>query len=370
MKNLVSLLLLTSGLACTDATMSGSATLGPGDHVRSLKVDGRSRSYVVHVPPQYDATKATPVVLAFHGAMGNGQRMVRFSGLNKTADSAGFVAVYPNGTGLGNSILFFNAGGVAKPMGRPADDVKFVAELLDDLAKAMNVDARRVYATGMSNGGMMCYRLAAELSDRIAAIAPVSGTQATEECNPKRPVPVMHFHGTDDKLVPFGGPNQRTPKWIKFKSVDDTVKLWAKLNNCPTEPTVTDLPDTAKDGTSVKKMVYGPGKDGAEVVLFIIKGGGHTWPGQTPPVSFIGKSTRNISANDLIWEFFQKHPMCGEFRMDFVINGQFILELKALKCLIDEHVAQVISYLKATGLHLGILLNFGSVSLESKRVVR
>ena len=243
MKKLVSLLLLFSGLACTDATMSGSATqptaIGPGDHVRTLKVDGKGRSYLVHVPPQYDATKPTPVVLIFHGAMTNGAMMVKFCGLNKTADPAGFVAVYPNGVGLGNSILFFNAGGVARPMGQSTNDVKFVAELLDDLVKVMNVDTRRVYATGMSNGGMMCYRLAAELSDRIAAIAPVSGTQAIEECNPKRPVPVMHFHGTDDKMVPFGGPNQRTPKSIKFKSVDDTVKLLAKLNGCPDEPTTT-----------------------------------------------------------------------------------------------------------------------------------
>ncbi|MCY2929712.1 MAG: hypothetical protein NTV86_09510 [Planctomycetota bacterium] len=110
MKNLVSLLLVISGLACTDATMSRPTTqptaLGPGDHVRTLTVDGRSRSYLVHVPPQYDATKATPVVLIFHGAMMSGQMMVKFCGMNKTADSGGFVAVYPNGTGFGS----FNAG--------------------------------------------------------------------------------------------------------------------------------------------------------------------------------------------------------------------------------------------------------------------
>ena len=315
MKKLVSLLLLFSGFGCADASMNRSATqptaLGPGDHVRTLTVDGKSRSYLVHVPPGYDTAKSAPVVLVFHGAMTNGPMMVKFCGLNKTADSAGFVAVYPNGVGLGSSILFFNAGGVARPMGQSTNDVKFVAELLDDLAKVMNVDALRVYATGMSNGGMMCYRLAAELSDRIAAIAPVSGTQAVEECNPKRPVPVIHFHGTDDTIVPFGGPNQRTPKSLKFKSVDDTTKLWARLDGCPAEPTITDLPDTAKDLTSVKKMVYGPGKDGAEVVLFVIKGGGHTWPGQTPPVKFLGKSTKNISANDLIWDFFQRHPTTG-----------------------------------------------------------
>jgi polyhydroxybutyrate depolymerase len=161
----------------------------------------------------------------------------------------------------------------------------------------------------MSNGGMMCYRLAAELSDRIAAIAPVAGTMAIDNYNPKRPVSVMHFHGTADKMVPFGGPSGRTPKFLGFKSVEDTIKICAKANGCPEKPGVVTLPDKAGDGTPITKKTYGPGKDGSEVVLFTIEGGGHTWPGQQPPVGFIGKSTKNISANDLIWEFFGKHPM-------------------------------------------------------------
>jgi polyhydroxybutyrate depolymerase len=156
---------------------------------------------------------------------------------------------------------------------------------------------------------MMVYRLAAELSDRIAAIAPVSGTLCVEQPNPKRPVPVIHFHGAADTIVPFNGPNGRTPRFLKFQSVDSTVRTWAKLDGCPEEPKITKLPDTAKDGTTVTRKVYGPGKEGAEVVLYVIEGGGHTWPGQEPMVGFLGKSTKNISANDLIWEFFQKHPM-------------------------------------------------------------
>ena len=189
------------------------------------------------------------------------------------------------------------------------DDVKFVSMLLDDLATVVNVDPKRVYATGMSNGGMMCYRLAAELSDRIAAIAPVSGTMAIPDYKPKRPVPVMHFHGTADTIVPFSGPSGRTPKFLTFKSVEETIRLCAEANGCPETPTVTDLPDDIEDGTTVKQKTFGPGTDGAEVVLVEIEGGGHTWPGQEPPVRFIGKSTKDISANDLMWEFFQKHPM-------------------------------------------------------------
>ena len=281
------------------------ASLLPGDHFRHLEIDGQNRSYLVHVPLGYAPTKPTPVVLIYHGAWSDAWIMVNFCGLNQKADSAGFVAVYPNGMGFG-MMRFFNAGGAPSAK---ADDVKFTAEVLDDLATVINVDAKRVYATGMSNGGMMVYRLAAELSDRIAAIAAVSGTLCIDQPNPKRPVPVIHFHGAADTIVPFNGPNGRTPRFLKFQSVDATVRTWVKLDGCPEEPKITSLPDIAKDGTTVTRKVYGPGKDGAEVVLYVIEGGGHTWPGHEPMVGFLGKSTKNISANDLIWEFFVKHPM-------------------------------------------------------------
>ena len=287
----------------------GSNPLAPGDHTRTLQVDGRERSYLVHVPPKYDPEKPTPVVLIFHGAATNASIMVGFCGMNPKADEANFVAVYPNGTGTANLFLTWNSGGFQGPNAdqRP-DDVKFVSMLLDDLATVVNVDPKRVFATGMSNGGMMCYRLAAELSNRIAAIAPVSGTIAISDYKPMRPVPIMHFHGTADKIVPFTGPNG-TPKFLTFKSVEETIRLCVKTNGCPETPTVTDLPDNIDDGTTAKQKTFGPGTDGAEVVLVEIEGGGHTWPGQEPPVRFIGKSTKDISANDLMWAFFQKHPM-------------------------------------------------------------
>ena len=181
--------------------------------------------------------------------------------------------------------------------------------MLDDLATVVNVDPKRVYATGMSNGGMMCYRLAAELSDRIAAVAPVAGTMAIEKADPKRPVPLIHFHGTADKLVPFGGPGKGTAQFISLQIGGCFDLAWVKIDGCEEKPEVADFPDKANDGTTVQRKLYGHGKDGAEVVLFVIDGGGHTWPGKQPPVKFLGKSTKNISANDLIWEFFEKHPM-------------------------------------------------------------
>jgi polyhydroxybutyrate depolymerase len=280
--------------------------LAPGDHVRSLTIGNLARSYAVHVPPTYDPGRPTPVVLALHAAAMNGASMARFCGLNETADRAGFVVVYPNGTGSTPFFLYWDAGGVR---GRPSDDVGFVAKLLDDLATVVHVDPRRVYATGMSNGAMMCYRLAAELSDRIAAIAPVAGTMAIETFRPRRPVPVLHFHGTKDGLVLFGGPDERIPENLKFLSVDASIRAWAEADGCPETPAVFEVPDLVEDGTRVLRKSYGPGRGGAEVILYIIEGGGHTWPGREPRIPYLGRSTRDIAANDLIWEFFQKHAL-------------------------------------------------------------
>ena len=290
--------------------LAAGEPLGPGDHTRSLKVDELTRSYMVHVPPDYDPQEPVPVVLALHGAMMNGPMMAAFSGLSEKADEAGFLAVYPNGTGVANLLLTWNSGGLTGKLAEnQPDDVAFVAALLDDLATVVKVDPKRVYAAGMSNGGMMCYRLAAELSDRIAAIAPVGGTMAIGTCKPKRPVPVIHFHGTDDQLVPFKGLGGEGPRFLSFKSVEETIDLWIRKNGCPEEPEVNELPDSADDGTSVTRKSYGPGKQGAEVVLLEINGGGHTWPGREAAFGFLGKSTQDISANDLIWEFFLRHPM-------------------------------------------------------------
>ena len=169
--------------------------------------------------------------------MMNGAMMARFCGLSEKADQSGFVVVYANGTGSTPVFLYWDAGGVR---GRESDDVGYVARLLDDLATVVNVDPKRVFATGMSNGAMMCYRLAAELSERIAAIAPIAGTMAIDRCQPRRPVSVLHFHGTKDGLVLFGGPDERTPKNIKFLSVDDTIRTWVRVNGCPETPVIAD----------------------------------------------------------------------------------------------------------------------------------
>lgn len=284
--------------------------LGPGDQTRTVEADKRSRTYIVHVPPMYDQKKPTPVVLAFHGGGSNAEQMIKFCGLNETADKHGFVVVYPSGTGRLEKLLTFNGGNCCGyAMTNKIDDVAFTKALLDDPAKVISVDPKRVYATGMSNGAFVSYLLASELSDRFAAIAPVGGPMGTETCNPKRPVPVIHFHGKDDEFAPFNGGKGKGVSGTDFYSVDHSIKAWVKANGCKDEPKTVEIPDTAKDGTKATVTTYGGGKDGAEVVLVAIDGMGHTWPGQQPAVKFLGKSTRNVSANELMWEFFKKHPM-------------------------------------------------------------
>lgn len=284
---------------------AGAEPLGPGDHKRVLTVDKITRHHWIHVPPKHDVKKPTAVVLALHGAMMDGKMMEVFTDLSRSADKHNFIVVYPKGTGAGGIFLTWNAGQFPGPLVKDqADDVKYLGKVLDDVESVVNTDKKRVYATGLSNGAMMCYRVASEMSERIAAIAPVAGTLAIEKYEPKRPVPVVHFHGNADALVQYNGP----PKGFRFRSVPDTIAACVKVNGCAEKPTEVELP-IKEDKLKVIRKDHGRGKGGAEVVLYVIHQGGHTWPGMTGAPVFLGQSTRNISANDIMWEFFQRHPM-------------------------------------------------------------
>jgi polyhydroxybutyrate depolymerase len=291
---------------------SAPAALTVGDHLRTLTVGGIERTYRVHVPPSYDAAKPTPVVLVFHGAGMSARAIERYTRMDRTADRHGFLAVYPNGTGFPRA---FNAGGVwGMTFSTPPDDVAFVEALLAELERTAHVDRRRVYACGLSNGGMFCYRLAGALSDRIAAVASVAGSLAVSELSPARPVPVLHFHGTEDTIVPVDGPDRRrTPRFLTFRSLDETISTWRRIDHCAAEPARTEVIDTADDGTKVIRRAFEPvpgeTQDGAEVVLYLIEGGGHTWPGRPGIEFWVGRATLDISANECIWKFFEEHPL-------------------------------------------------------------
>lgn len=266
----------------------------PKDATWKIAVSGVDRELDVHVPASYDPTKPTPIVLDFHGFTSDKGQQKILSRMIAKSDDAGFIAIHPLGTGVSRS---WNAGaccGTAASEG--TNDVAFVSAILDEAARRLCVDPKRVFATGMSNGGFMSHRLGCELSDRIAAIAPVAGVLGIKECAPKRPVPVMHFHGTADTLVPYEGNGA-----MGFPPVVATAEAWAKRNGCSGSPSTTfEKGDTVCRTWSVCK-------DGASVTLCTVDGGGHTWPGGFPVPG--AKTTNAISATDAMWTFFEGHPM-------------------------------------------------------------
>jgi len=281
------------------------------DLTRTLTVDGLSRSYLVHFPANHNPEQPIPVVLILHGAAQNAIAMQKLTQFDAVADREGFLTVYLNGTGPLPFALTFNAGGVLPPFDRKLpDDVRYTSAVLDDLAELTTVDPRRVFACGYSNGGMMCYRLAAELSDRIAAIGSIAGSQAIELPLPARPVPVIHFHGSQDPIVPPAGPDETIPPFLTFLSVDDTVNIWVQHNGCSESPAIEKLPNDVRDATTVIRSAYTACTHDGEVQLYWIVGGGHTWPGSGRlPNPITGRTTQDISANELLWTFFQRHSL-------------------------------------------------------------
>jgi len=296
---LLAALLLVAGPACA---MDG----GGKDTLSSLRNDGRDRTYTVHLPPSYDPAKRWPVVLVLHGGGGHGAQMARMTGFSRKADREGFIAVYPDGSGRWQSrFLTWNAGNCcAWAYENRIDDTGFIRALIDKLKQDYAVDERRVFATGISNGGMMSYRLACELSDRIAAIGPVAGAQNTD-CRPAQPVSVVILHGTADLHVLYNG--GAPLRMVDFRNprvdrpVSEAVAFWVKHNRCGASPV------REKRGTVVVER-YRDCTAGTAVTLYTLQGEGHTWPGGTKWAFWADEPSREISATDVIWEFFKAHP--------------------------------------------------------------
>jgi len=296
---LASLLLL---IACP-----AFATEGRGkDTVFSLRHDGRARTYAVHLPPSYDPAKSWPVVLILHGGGGQGTQIAEMTGFSEKADREGFIAVYPNGSGRWqNRFLTWNAGNCcAWAYENRIDDAGFIRALIGQLKKDYTVDEKRVFATGISNGGMMSYRLACELSDQIAAIGPVAGAQNVD-CRPARPVSVIILHGTADLYVLYNGGaplrmvDVRNPR--VDRPVSAAVAFWVKRNGC------ADTPVKERKGKVIIER-YGNCNAGTAVTLYTLQYEGHTWPGGTKWAFWADEPSREISATDVIWEFFRGHP--------------------------------------------------------------
>jgi len=299
--------ILISVLACARPAPSTPAlsALQAGDSTRTLHYDGLERSYILHVPPGYDGTHPLPVVLVFHGGGGNAENAVQLTDFNTQADQSAFLVVYPNGTGrLGDRVLTWNGGtccGYAQA--HNVDDVGFVRAIITDLQSIAAIDTHRIYATGLSNGGIMSYRLACEASDLIAAIGPVAGTQNIAPCEPEEPVSVIHFHGTNDTHLPYeGGVGSDSLTGVSYASVQDSIQFWLDYNQCPSTSESEDFAD-------IHSIAYTHCASGSAVALYTIVGGGHAWPGSNGPAWIGGDHpTMTINATSIMWEFFAAHP--------------------------------------------------------------
>lgn len=321
-------------LAC--AQPCPDAVTSPGD--LECSVSGWSdRKYDLHLPPNYAASQPIPVVIGFHGGGGQKENVNKVSCpegksdnpkcLYNLADREGFAVVAPNGTSY-FLLRTFNAtnsgqgtGGFActspSACNNNIDDVGYFRDLLSDLDRVINVDKSRVFLTGISNGAAMTHRLACEMADRVAAIAPIAGENqfsAVNDCTPSRPVPVMEFHGTDDPFWAYGTETDDIDLNGQGKafSVPHSIAGWVSRNGCDPTPTTVVIPDSdSSDGSTVTRESYSQCQAGADVILYKLNGGGHTWPDGWQYFSepIVGNTNRDINANELMWEFFKAHPM-------------------------------------------------------------
>jgi polyhydroxybutyrate depolymerase len=267
-------------------TLSPAPTLQPGDSTRSIKVGDLTREYILHIPPGIDMVQPTPVVFVFHGSFETAQGMDLMTGFNNISETNGFLVVYPSGEGMDWDVG--NCCGLSA-QNRP-DDIAFAHQILIDLGTFASINPRRIYSTGFSAGANFSYRLACEMSDKFAAIAPVSGDLLYFPCQPQQPVSVIHEHGLTDTIVPYAGGLGGIPPDITFPSVEQSVATWAQLDGCNT------VPQVEKQGI-IRHSVYSSCRAGTAVELYTMDAQGHSWPSQyVMPLS------------KMIWEFFAAHP--------------------------------------------------------------
>lgn len=265
----------------------------------SIVSSGEKREYILHVPRSYDRSKAAPLVISLHGAGGWPAQQLEVSGWNAVADREGFIVVYPAGAQRAGPRVWH-----VEKSGDLEKDVRFISQLIDKIEGDYNVDRDRIYANGLSNGGGMSFVLSCTISDRIAAVGLVAAARTLpwRWCSDSTPVPMIAFHGTADPVVPYnGGTSLTTPGW---PSVPIFTANWARRNRCADEPAETAMaPD-------ITRREYRACAGDATVVLYTVRGGGHTWPGGGPlPEWLVGPTNREIDATRLMWSFFRAHPL-------------------------------------------------------------
>lgn len=282
-----------------------------GSFEGAITVDGLRRTYLVHVPPTYDESPV-PLVMVFHPFTGSGRSMERMTGFSELADREGFIVVYPEGR---QRVWNSNPDDPSSIFGEPADDVAFIDALLDELQGQYAIDADRIYIAGASAGGLMTHRAAAELTHRFAAAASVMITLPKafpDYLNPAEPLPFLMIHGKADPFFPWDGGivDEGPSRSNEYLSVADSVQYWRDNNSASADAVQEELPDLDPgDGTTAFVRRYAAGSDGAEVILYGVRGGGHTWPGSDTgyPTALVGRTCNDFSATEAIWSFFAQH---------------------------------------------------------------
>lgn len=260
-------------------------------------VDGMKRAFVTYLPAQKTANM--PILISLHGGFASPKGMLHLADFRPLADKEHFILVCPASKNL------WHDGANNKGI----DDVKFIDELITYIIKTYNADASRVYVTGISNGGFMTTRLACQLHNRIAAIAVVAATlNINEGYDLEKPMPVMYIHGVTDPIVPYNGGKKFGRQMYSHNAI---INKWVTLDGCDPQPVVTQIPDNAHDGTTVMREAYSNPKNNLKVVSYIINNGGHTWPGgwQYFPKFIVGKTTHNLNACQVIWDFFKPYQL-------------------------------------------------------------
>jgi len=276
------------------------------DFTDHLIMEQMRRTYHTHVPsPESFPMKG--LLFVFHGGGATGRGIPRLTHFNEIADRERFVVVYPDGLRR-----HWRDGRATSPESDEVDDVGFVSALISKMISVYEIPIHRVYAAGISNGGFFSQRLAVEIPEQVRGIATVAATMPITLSNLqslRKPIPTMLIQGTEDPLVPYDGGDVRAGAKGPILSARDSAAKWAQLNGCSSQPEIVHVPSKIDDGTHIRVEKYGSCKDNAEVILFVVEGGGHTWPGgwQYFPERIIGKTSVNMDASEEIMAFFKRH---------------------------------------------------------------
>lgn len=266
----------------------------------TLLSSGEERRYLLYVPDSYNPNQATPLVISLHGFAEWPDHLRQTTRWNDLADEHGFIVVYPSGTRFP---LRWRTHETTAGRDNLHYDVTYISDLIDELSATYNIDPQRIYVNGLSNGGGLSFTLSCMLSDRIAAFGSVAGAYALswEDCQPIRQVPAIIFHGTNDQIVPFDG-GVSGPSEFTLPDIQEWVETLAARNGC--DPTIQRFPPMG-EVTGIRYR-YGT----ADVILYIVRNGGHSWPGGKPiPEFIVGHTTQDIDSTREMWKFFIQHPL-------------------------------------------------------------